>query len=111
MREGAHRLLAIGAEPLPDGALEILRLQLRGHIELLIPEVERAALGLPKDDIPRACALACTGEARMRLRLGPGDLIVTRVSVVQKLSRSVRALCDHLENLGGGHQLRTEASA
>lgn len=38
-----------------------------------IPEVEAAAFRLGKDDIPRACALACVGEARMRLRLEPGE--------------------------------------
>ncbi|MGW5433831.1 DUF6415 family natural product biosynthesis protein [Streptomyces sp. NPDC004059] len=101
MREGARWLPTTGAAPVCAEELETLRLQLRGHIRLLIPAVEQAASRLPKDDIPRACALACCGEAGMRLRLGPGDNIIHRTAMVQKLSRSVLALCDHYENLVG----------
>ncbi|WP_200309447.1 DUF6415 family natural product biosynthesis protein [Streptomyces adelaidensis] len=72
MRAAARRLLAEDAEsPAPD-ELEILTLQLRGHIMVALPEVEAAAGRLPEGDVPRACALACVGEARMRLGLDPG---------------------------------------
>ncbi|WP_171113952.1 MULTISPECIES: DUF6415 family natural product biosynthesis protein [Streptomyces] len=101
MRAAVQRVLARGADPLSDEELESLRLQLRRHIQMLIPEVERAARRLPRGDIPRECALTGAGEARMRLRLGPGDTLTVRVAVVQKLARSVRNLCDHNEKLRG----------
>lgn len=81
--------------------LDNLILAMRGHIQLMIPEVEAAARRFPEDDVPRYCALACTGEARRKLRMGDGQTITVRVSVAQKLARSVNALCDHFTNLGG----------
>ncbi|WP_327434760.1 DUF6415 family natural product biosynthesis protein [Streptomyces sp. NBC_01236] len=74
---------------------------LRGHMELLIPEVEVAALRLPKDDIPRYCALACIGEARGKLRATPGPGEHRALAYARKLSRSLAALCDHCEALTG----------
>jgi hypothetical protein len=99
MRTAVHRLLAEHADMPGAEELETLTLQLRGHIQLLIPEVEAAALRLPKDNIPRACALACIGESRMKLRLGAGNNNSVRMAVAVKLARSVNALCDHYENL------------
>ncbi|MEV7362768.1 DUF6415 family natural product biosynthesis protein [Streptomyces sp. NPDC091299] len=103
MRRSA--LLLIGPEspaPAPE-ELDTLHALMRGHIQLLIPEVESMAIPLPKDDIPRACAMACTGEARMRLRIGwPQDSEAVRLSVARKLARSLNALCDHWENLAPG---------
>ncbi|KUJ39106.1 hypothetical protein ADL25_22295 [Streptomyces sp. NRRL F-5122] len=85
--------------PAPE-ELQTLNALMRGHIQLLIPEVESMATALPMEDIPRACALACVGEARMRLRIGwPEDSEAVRLSVARKLARSVNALCDHWENL------------
>jgi hypothetical protein len=102
MRATARRLLAEDAAPISPDDLETLRLTLRGHIQLLIPIIEAKALGLPKDDIPRACALAGAREAGMRLRLGVGDCPPVRMSVAMKLARSVQTLCDHYENLCKG---------
>lgn len=99
MRATARRLLAENAEPPMPDELETLTLQLRGMIMLTIPEVETAAGRLPKDDIPRACALACIGEARMRLGLEPGRTLPAGIAHAQRLARSVAALCDHYENL------------
>ncbi|MFF2933529.1 DUF6415 family natural product biosynthesis protein [Streptomyces mirabilis] len=99
MRASARRLLAEGAELPSFGELETLTLLLRGHIMLLIPEVEKAAGPLPEDDIPRACALACIGESRMRLNLEPGRALPAGIAHAQRLARSVNALCDHFENL------------
>ncbi|MGW0823560.1 DUF6415 family natural product biosynthesis protein [Streptomyces sp. NPDC002845] len=101
MRAAVDRVLARGAEPLSDEDLETLRRQLRGHIQLLIPAVERAAVRLPRGHRARDRALCCVGEARVRLRLGRGDTLFVRVSVVHRLARSVRTLCGHLEHLGG----------
>lgn len=104
MRQSARCLLAEDPAPPADDALGVLAVLLRDHIVQLIPEVEAATLRLPQDDIPRACALACVGEARMRLRLGDGDTGAVRLAVAVKLARSVRALCDHHENLDGGRR-------
>lgn len=88
--------------PAPE-ELETLAALLRGHIQLLVPEVEALAIPLPKDDVPRACAMACTGEARMRLRIGwPEDNKAVQLAVLRKLARSLNALCDHWENLAPG---------
>ncbi|MER5662334.1 DUF6415 family natural product biosynthesis protein [Streptomyces mirabilis] len=103
MRESARRLLADDAEPPMPEELETLTLLLRGHMMLAIPEVEIAAGRQPKDDIPRYCALACVGEARMRLNLEPGRTLPAGIAHAQRLARSVNALCDHLVNLGGDH--------
>ncbi|MEU6316096.1 DUF6415 family natural product biosynthesis protein [Streptomyces sp. NPDC047009] len=103
MRRNALRL--IGPESPNPGTEELntLHLLLRGHIQLLLPEVEAMAIPLPKDDIPRACAMACTGEARMRLRIGwPEDSEAVRLAVARKLARTLNALCDHWENLAPG---------
>ncbi|MFE9098920.1 DUF6415 family natural product biosynthesis protein [Streptomyces sp. NPDC007264] len=100
MRASVRRLLAEDAELPSVEELETLTLQLRGHIMLAIPEVEAAAGRLPKDDIPRACAFACVGEARMRLNLEPGRTLPAGIAHAQRLARSVNALCDHYENLG-----------
>jgi hypothetical protein len=102
MRATARRLLAEDAAPISPDELETLRLALRGHLQLLIPIIEAMTLGLPKDDVPRACALACTREAYTRLRLGVGDYPPVRMSVAMRLARSVQALCDHYENLAKG---------
>ncbi|WP_230396560.1 DUF6415 family natural product biosynthesis protein [Streptomyces blattellae] len=63
---------------------------------------ETAARLLSEDAVPRACALACVGEARMRLRLEPSNgTLPAAVAHAQKLARSVRALADHYVTLGG----------
>ncbi|MGW0820105.1 DUF6415 family natural product biosynthesis protein [Streptomyces sp. NPDC002845] len=99
MRTAARRLLADDAVlPTPE-ELETLTLQLRGHLALTVPEVEAAAEKLPEDDIPRACALACVGTARMHLGLEPGHGLPAGIAHAQRLARSVNALCDHVENL------------
>lgn len=100
MRTATHRLLAEHAKPIVPEQLETLRLALYGHLQLLIPIIEAMTLGLPKDNVPRACALACAGEARMRVRLGRGDNSPD-VSVAMRLARSVNALCDHYDGLVG----------
>lgn len=104
MRGSARRLLAEDAELPTADELKTLTLALRGHMMLLIPDVEDAAQALPEDDIPRACALACVGEARMRLGLEPGATLPGGIAHAQRLARSVNALCDHVENLEGAHR-------
>lgn len=101
MRETAARLLSEDAELPSLEELETTTLLLRGMIMVAIPEVETAAGKLPEDDVPRACALACVGEAQMRLRLEPSNgTLPACVAHAQRLARSVRALTDHYVNLG-----------
>ncbi|XUL89723.1 DUF6415 family natural product biosynthesis protein [Streptomyces galilaeus] len=101
MRASARPLLAEHAEPPAADELATAISALRGHLEVLIPDVGQLAGRQPKNDIPRACALACCGEARMRLRLGDGETPAVRTAAARRLARSVMALCDHYENLGG----------
>lgn len=98
MRASVRR--ALTESPQPDG-VDTLAATLRGHIEVLIPEVEALAGKHPKTDVPRICALACVGEARGKLRAANGHTAAVRLAMVEKLGRSVNALCDHFENLGG----------
>lgn len=99
IRATARRLLAGNAKPIGPDELDTLGLTLRGHLQLLVPEIEKLAGKLPKYDIPAACAMAGVHEASMRIRLGPGDNSPVRMSVAMRLARSVNALCDHYEAL------------
>ncbi|MET7477839.1 DUF6415 family natural product biosynthesis protein [Streptomyces sp. NPDC005648] len=102
MRETVQILLDPDAVVLPPTAdeLETLTQTVRGHLELLIPEVEQAVMLLKKDSIPRFCALACVGEARGRLRTGPSRRFGAEVGYARRLARALNALCDHYESLG-----------
>ncbi|OPG03065.1 hypothetical protein B1R27_30065 [Streptomyces sp. GKU 895] len=82
--------------------IETLTLQLRGHVELLLPEVEETANRLPRSNIPRYCALACVGEARERLRTGPSSRFGGPAGHARRLARTLNALLDHWEALTGG---------
>lgn len=75
---------------------------LRGSIQLMIPEVEAIAARQDKEAIPRYCALACVGEARMKLGLQATGLS-GEAAYARRLGRVLNALCDHYENLGGQH--------
>lgn len=102
MRECTRSLLVEGAS-IPSGdELETLALQLRGHIMVAIPEVEAAAARLGEADVPRACALAGVREARVRLDLEAEPTRSGEIAHIQRLARSVNALCDHYESLGPG---------
>ncbi|MET9354471.1 DUF6415 family natural product biosynthesis protein [Streptomyces sp. NPDC006617] len=103
MRATTRRLLAEDAEPPSPQDLETLTFRLRGYMMQAIPVVETAALTWP-EDVPRACALACIGEARMRLRLEPGRNLPAGIRHAQRLARSVNALCDHYQTVGGEHR-------
>jgi hypothetical protein len=102
MRETVQILLDPDAVALPPTAdeLETLTQLVRGHLELLIPEVEQSVRRLKKDSIPRYCALACVGEARGKLRAEPIRRFGVEVGYARRLARTLNALCDHYENLG-----------
>ncbi|MFI9170501.1 DUF6415 family natural product biosynthesis protein [Streptomyces lincolnensis] len=105
MREVIDRLLDPDAVPetLPPapGELETLTVQIRGHLALLLPEVEEAARKLPRQSIPRFCALACVGEARERLRAEPTPRFGGIPGHARRLARTLNAVVDHWEALAG----------
>ncbi|MFD5652115.1 MULTISPECIES: DUF6415 family natural product biosynthesis protein [unclassified Streptomyces] len=100
VRDTARRLLAADAESFEAAEVAEMTARLREDIAGLIPAVEALTRALPKDDVPRACALACIGEARMRLRLGDGDTDRVRLSVAVRMARTANALADHHQALG-----------
>jgi len=103
MRDSAR--LVLGPDDAPDvlppavAEVDLLTFTLRGHLAVLGPEVALAAGRLPKDSIPRYCALACIGEARGKLRAQPGPGPYGAVAYARRLARVLNALCDHYEAL------------
>ncbi|WP_269853638.1 DUF6415 family natural product biosynthesis protein [Streptomyces sp. RPT161] len=79
--------------------VEELVLCLRGHIMLLIPEVETLACAQPKDDLCRALALAGIAEARRKLRGDTGTGLASAVLHAQQLARACQALLLHHKRL------------
>lgn len=108
MREAVNVLLdpvAVTEKLLPAATdLNTVTTLLRGHLQLLIPEVERAAVKQPKDGIPRYCALACVGEARGKLEAQPSPRFGGALGYARRLARVLNALCDHYQQLGGEPQ-------
>lgn len=90
-----------GPDVLPPGPEDTATLTglLRGHLALLMPEVETAACNLGSNSIPRFCALACLGEARGKLRAKPSPVPGGEVAYARKLARVLAALCDHYATL------------
>lgn len=89
-----------GPDALPPNAdgLETLDSTLRGHLQLLIPDVQKSASSRRKD-VQTYCALACVGEARGKLTVSAGDTLASRVRHVRRLARVLLALCEHYERL------------
>lgn len=99
MRDSANRMLANSA-PLPSyDDLQTVILLLRGHLMLLVPEVEVLASRLPDDDVLGKVARAGVSEARRHLDELPSSNLPRAVGHAQRLARSVEALCTHVENL------------
>ncbi|MEU0738327.1 DUF6415 family natural product biosynthesis protein [Streptomyces sp. NPDC006134] len=104
MRETASLLVtpdALAVE-LPPAARELdaVTARLRGHLELLVREVEAAACDLPDSSIRKYCALACAGEARGKLRTEPTPRYGGELGHARRLARVLNTLCDHYEELG-----------
>ncbi|HET9326439.1 MAG TPA: DUF6415 family natural product biosynthesis protein [Candidatus Eisenbacteria bacterium] len=103
MRESVDVLLDPEGAPAikpPSGAdLDTLTEVLRGHLRLLIPELEAAARKLGRDSIRRYCVLGCLGEARIRLRAEPSPRYNGPIGHARRLARALNALCDHYEQL------------
>jgi hypothetical protein len=107
MRATVDRLLDPDTAPdvLPPAGdeLDTLISAMRGQLEVIIPEVEKAFRPLSKSDPQRYCVLACVGEARQKLRIGLDHAPNREVAVAlaRKLARSLNALCNHYETLNG----------
>ncbi len=101
MRAHVAEALPPEVTPTDRATLETLTGILRGHMQLLIPEVEQAAAKQPTDDVPRYVALACVHEARGKLNARTGLLPSDAAAYVRRLGRSLLALCDHYEALTG----------
>lgn len=100
MRANADRLLAPDAEAPAAQELETLTLTLKGHLALILPEVEYAAAARrDDDDMPRFCARMGAAEARRKLSAEPGRRLSDRLAYGRRLSRSLNALCRHYEIL------------
>lgn len=99
MRATVAQLLAADAELPSRDELETLTLQLRGHLMLLIPEIDDLVARLPSGEVPGKLAQAGVGEARRRLDELPGSNLPRAVAHAQRLARSVEALCTHWERL------------
>lgn len=98
MRAAVAQLLAEDA-PLPShDDLQTVILQLRGHLMLLVPEVEDLAGRLPDDDVLGKLAKVGIGKARRRLDDLPGLTLPLAVRHAQHLARSVEELCTHPEH-------------
>ncbi|WP_326694751.1 DUF6415 family natural product biosynthesis protein [Streptomyces sp. NBC_01766] len=99
MRAVATRLLAAGEAPPADGLLAEIKV-LRGFVAQLVPAVARLAAERPVNDGLGAAAWAGIGEARRRLGHTTGHTGPVLLAEAQRLSRSVVALCTHMESLG-----------
>lgn len=105
MRETVSRLLDPDAVPCalpPSGAeLETVTQTVRGHLELIIPDVEEAARKLNPGSVVRYGALGVVWEARSRLAAEPTRRYGGPVGHARRLARVLNALCDHYEQFGG----------
>ncbi|MGW6309062.1 DUF6415 family natural product biosynthesis protein [Streptomyces niveus] len=95
MTNTAAALLDDVAEPPVGEAVVLLTLQLRGHLNLLIPELEQRCDGAGARNV--ACTQAGIGEARRRLAADPSSVGHLRHATL--LARSVIALCRHFQRL------------
>jgi hypothetical protein len=104
MRETVNRLLDPDAVPEalpPAGAeLETLTATVRGHLEVLAPEVEAAARRIKAGSL-RYAILGCVWEARSRLEVQPNSRTGGPIGHARRLARVLNALCDHYEQLTG----------
>ena len=106
MRDTVNRLLdpdaAPDAFPPAGDELQTLTATVRGHIAVLAPEVEEAArTKLKPGTVRKYTVLQCAWEARGRLDAEPSSKSGGAVAHARRLARSLNALCDHYERLGG----------
>src|SRR5207253_1655496 len=90
------------ALPPSEAELETLTATVRGHIEVLAPEVEAAARKLKPGSIAKFTLLECVWEARSRLEAKPSHRFGGPAGYARRLARALNALCDHYERLNAG---------
>ncbi|GHB74288.1 hypothetical protein GCM10010377_75860 [Streptomyces viridiviolaceus] len=103
LRETAAVLVSRDATavPFPENAdVGVLTEMVRGHLAVLIPELELAAAKLPEESVARYCVLACIGEARGKLSVQASPRYGGALGYARRLARVLNALCDHYEKLG-----------
>jgi hypothetical protein len=103
MRETVNRLLDPDSLPetLPPAIdeLEELTKLLRGHVELLAPEVAELARGLTPKSVRRFTVQQSVWEAESRLAAEPIRRYGGALGYARRLARVLNALCDHYEAL------------
>ncbi|WP_256103477.1 DUF6415 family natural product biosynthesis protein [Streptomyces sp. ODS05-4] len=98
LRVTAGQALAAGAGT-PGPGLSDLSDALRGHVQLLVPEVRALARELPAEDAAAQAAKATCDEAWRRLHTPRGFGPDAAWHQARRLARSVQSLCDHYETL------------
>ncbi|MEU2434353.1 DUF6415 family natural product biosynthesis protein [Streptomyces sp. NPDC007861] len=96
MRQTGGQIRRMG---LPGPELKYLTAEMRGYVELLIPEIRRLIARLPAGDAPARVAQIGVDEAWRRLHTPPGFGPDAAYAQAQRLARSVLSLCDHYESL------------
>jgi hypothetical protein len=96
MQETARRVLL---EPLSIGEVEVAAITLRGHIELLVADLQALILASTSDTREAQVARVGLGEAQRRLTTPPGLGDDAHRRHAKKLAMSVVSLCGHYENL------------
>ncbi|TXS55246.1 DUF6415 family natural product biosynthesis protein [Streptomyces sp. t39] len=99
MRDTARRMQALGGPPARPQDLALLVDTLRGHVQLLVPEIQAMIRAAPSGDYAAAVALVGVDEAWRRLNTHPGFGEDAAFRHARKISLSVASLCDHWENL------------
>lgn len=98
MRETARTVQALDGPP-PAADLTVLLDTLRGHVQLLVPDIRALIRAAPVGDYAAAVALVGVDEAWRRLNTPPGFGTDAAYRHACKVALSVLSLCDHWENL------------
>lgn len=96
MQETARRVLL---EQLSIGEVEVAAITLRGHIELLVADVQALIRASHPEDREAQVAQVGVGEAQRRLTTPPGHGHDAFRRHARKLAMSVVSLCGHHETL------------
>jgi len=98
MRESVSLALALTVPPTAQD-IRLLLDKLRGHLELLLRDVEQQALS-QRNTMSGTLALACVAEARRKLSIKTRPTVSAQLAYGRRLARVLAALCDHYERLG-----------
>ncbi|MDN3297000.1 DUF6415 family natural product biosynthesis protein [Streptomyces ficellus] len=99
MRDMVRRVLALESTDPQLQDLDALTKALRGHVQLLVPEIRAIIRTQPAGDLHSGIAQIAIGEAWRRLHTTPGFGPDAAYRRAKKLAMSVNSLCDHYENL------------